>query len=109
MPTLRVFDPPMCCSTGVCGPDADEELVTFSATLRWLKRHGVDVERVSPTSHPEAFMETPAVYDALMTDGQDVLPLVLIDGDIAFRASYPSRAELLDQVGLSEKPSPTSL
>jgi hypothetical protein len=23
MPKVQVFDPPMCCSTGVCGPEVD--------------------------------------------------------------------------------------
>jgi len=90
----------MCCSTGVCGPDADDELVTFSAALRWLERHGVTVTRISPTSNPEAFMENHVVYDAMMSNGQDVLPLVLIDGDIAFRESYPSREELVGQIDI---------
>lgn len=67
MSTLLVFDPSMCCSTGVCGPDADDALMEFSTTLRcWLERHGVTVQRMSPTSNPEAFMDNPVVYNALM-------------------------------------------
>jgi arsenite methyltransferase len=100
MPTIEVFDPPMCCSTGVCGPEADDALVAFSGVLRWLERHGVTVERHNPASNPEAFMDTTAVYDALMEEGQDVLPLVLVDGAVAFKGDYPSREELVQQVGL---------
>nr|QTX14232.1 Arsenical resistance operon trans-acting repressor ArsD [Klebsiella pneumoniae] len=29
MKTLTVFDPAMCCSTGVCGSDVDQVLVDF--------------------------------------------------------------------------------
>lgn len=48
---IQVFDPPMCCSTGVCDPSADPELVRFAAALDWLKRQGVEVERrVRPRS-----------------------------------------------------------
>jgi len=100
MPTIQVFDPPMCCSTGVCGPEADDALVAFSGALRWLQRHGVTVERHNPTSTPEAFTDTSVVYDALMREGQDVLPLVLVDGAVAFKGAYPSREELVQQVGL---------
>ncbi len=100
MPTIQVFDPPMCCSTGVCGPEADDALVAFSGALRWLQRHGVTVERHNPTSHPEAFMDTAAVYDALMQEGQDVLPVVLVDGAVAFKGDYPSRDALAEQAGL---------
>jgi len=100
MPTLQVFDPPMCCSTGVCGPETDDTLVTFSGALRWLQRQGVTVERYNPASHPEAFTDTAVVYDALLREGQDVLPLVLVGGEIACRKDYPSKCDLAQLVGL---------
>ena len=90
----------MCCSTGVCGPEADDTLVAFSGALRWLQRHGVDVTRYNPSTTPEAFMDTEVVYDALTSKGQDVLPLILVDGDIVHTGDYPSRNDLIDLVGL---------
>jgi len=30
---IQVLDPPRCCSTGVCGPNVDPELVRFAADL----------------------------------------------------------------------------
>ncbi len=92
-PKIEVFDPPMCCSTGVCGPEADDTLVTVNAVLRRLERRGILVERYNPTSHPEMFTDTPVVYDALRREGQDVLPIVLVDGEVQSRWSYPSRQE----------------
>jgi SAM-dependent methyltransferase len=74
-PKIEVFDSPMCCSTGVCGPDPDDTLVAVNGALRWLKRQGVIVERYNPASHPEMFTDTPVVYDALQREGQDVLPM----------------------------------
>lgn len=100
MATIEVFDPPMCCSTGVCGPDADDTLVSFSGALRWLERQGVSVARYNPGTAPEAFMDNDIVHKALTEEGQDVLPLILIDGEIAYRRTYPSREELADRVGL---------
>ena len=100
MPTIDVFDPPMCCSTGVCGPEADDTLVAFSGALRKLQRHGAEVTRYNPSTTPEAFMDTEVVYDALMNDGQDVLPLILVDGEIVHTGGYPSRDELNQLVGL---------
>lgn len=100
MSTLQVFDPPMCCSTGVCGPQADDALVAFSGALRWLQRHGVTVTRYNPASNPDAFMDNEVVYDVLMREGQDVLPLVLVDGEIAYRKEYPSKDDLAQLVGL---------
>jgi len=94
MPVLHVFDPPMCCSTGVCGPDPDDELVSFTGALRWLKRQGVTVERHNLGRNPDVFVETPLVYNALQEHGQDVLPLLIVDEEVISRGSYPSREEL---------------
>ena len=37
MTTIQVFDPALCCSTGVCGVDVDQYLVGFAACWRRLK------------------------------------------------------------------------
>jgi len=50
--TIRVFDPPMCCPTGVCGPAVDPDLARFSADLAWLTDQGVSVERFNLSSSP---------------------------------------------------------
>ena len=100
MPKLEVFDSPMCCSTGVCGPNPDDTLVAVNGALRWLERQGVPVERYNPASHPEMFTDTPVVYDALQREGQDVLPIVLVNGEIQSRWTYPSREELIQMAGL---------
>ena len=101
MPELNVYDPPMCCSTGVCGPETDDTLVNFSSALRWLRRHGVAVTRYNPSTTPEAFMDTQIVYDALMSEGQDVLPLLILDGEIVHKGDYPSKEALTQLVGLT--------
>jgi len=92
--TLRVFDPAMCCSTGVCGPSVDPDLARFAADLDWLKKQGVAVERYNLSSQPGAFASTAAVRDALTARGNEVLPLVLVDDRIAVEGSYPSRETL---------------
>ncbi|MDH3390414.1 MAG: arsenic metallochaperone ArsD family protein, partial [Desulfobulbaceae bacterium] len=33
MSGIEIYDPPMCCPTGVCGPNVDPELVQFAADL----------------------------------------------------------------------------
>jgi len=88
---IQVFDPPMCCSTGVCGPSVDPALVRFAADLDWLKRQGVQVERFGLSQDPAGFVSTPAVKEALAREGNDCLPLTLVDGAVAFKGQYPSR------------------
>jgi hypothetical protein len=100
MPTVRVFDPPMCCSTGVCGPSVDPELARFTADLDWLKKQGVQVERYNLSQQPGAFASNAAVKDALNTRGNDCLPLVIVDERIAVEGAYPSRDTLAALAGV---------
>ncbi len=97
--TLRVFDPAMCCSTGVCGPSVDPELARFAGDLEWLKSQGVAVERHNLSSEPGAFAEHAAVKEALER-GTDVLPLILVGDRVAVEGSYPSRETLAALAGV---------
>jgi hypothetical protein len=99
---LQVFDPPMCCSSGVCGPKVDPDLVRFSADLDWLKKQGVEVERFNLSSHPAAFARQEVVREALTKEGNDCLPLVLVDGAIVSRGTYLSRDELVKFSGIGD-------
>ncbi|OZC03562.1 arsenite efflux transporter metallochaperone ArsD [Rubricoccus marinus] len=92
--TLRVYDPPQCCSTGVCGPDVDPALVQFAADLVALQASGVAVERFNLAQQPEAFVAEPSVVQAVNVVGTSVLPLLVIGGRIVSHGRYPSRAEL---------------
>lgn len=78
--------PPMCCSTGVCGPSADPELARCAADLKWLEKQGVAVERFNPTLTPVAFAEDDMVCSLLMDKGQEALPLVVVDGEVVASA-----------------------
>lgn len=98
-PTLRVFDPALCCSTGVCGPSVDPELARFAADLAWLGEHGVKVERYNLSQQPGAFAETPAVRAALER-GTEVLPLVLVGDRTATEGMDPSRETLAALAGV---------
>lgn len=100
--TIRVFDPAMCCSTGVCGPSVEPDLARFAADVDWLQKQGVTVERFNLSQQPSAFAETPAVKEALAR-GNEVLPLVLVGDRIAVEGSYPSRETLAALAGVVVK------
>lgn len=100
MTSLEVFDPPMCCSTGVCGPNVDPLLVRFAADLRWLEKEGIRVERHNLAQSPQAYVANPVVKAALMENGNGCLPLLLVDGAIVSRGSYPARRELAAMLGI---------
>ncbi|MFO0757881.1 MAG: arsenite efflux transporter metallochaperone ArsD [Byssovorax sp.] len=101
--TIRVFDPPMCCGTGVCGPSVDPELARFAADLEWLKKQGVGVERYNLAQQPGAFVSHAAVKDALAARGNECLPLVLVDERVAVEGGYPSRDTLAALAGVVVK------
>ncbi|MBK8693825.1 MAG: arsenite efflux transporter metallochaperone ArsD [Deltaproteobacteria bacterium] len=100
--TIRVFDPAMCCSSGVCGPSVDPELARFAADVDWLQKQGVAVERFNLSQQPGAFAETPVVKEALAR-GTEVLPLVLVGDRIAVEGAYPSRETLAALAGVVVK------
>lgn len=91
---IEIYDPPMCCSTGICGASVDHELVRFAADVDWLKRQSVAVERYNLSQQPSAFVSNSVVKAALMKDGNNCLPLTLADGAVVCSGKYPSRAEL---------------
>ena len=91
---LHVYDPAMCCSTGICGPDVDTKLVQFAADLDWLKTQDVIVQRHSLSQNPAAFVENEAAKTALAKKGEAALPLLLVNGKVTASGRYPERVEL---------------
>lgn len=106
---IHVFDPPMCCSTGVCGPVVDPQLTRFSGDLDWLAAQGVTVDRFNLAQQPQAFVNHDLVRAALEQDGEGCLPLVVADGRIVSRGVYPSRDVLAEAAGLTVSTSEASL
>ena len=104
MIAVRVFDPAMCCSTGICGPSVDPQLARFAADLDWLKGQGVSVERFNLAQQPAAFASDAAVKTALETKGEAGLPLVEVNGEVKSSGVYPSRKELAAWAGVSAVP-----
>jgi hypothetical protein len=101
MTTLEIFDPPMCCSTGVCGPDPDPRLPQFAADLAWLASRGVRVARYNLAQEPAAFVANSQVKRLLDQWGPSCLPLILREETIAARGRYPSREELASLAGVT--------
>lgn len=97
---LEVFDSPMCCSTGLCGPNVDPALVQFASDFLWVAGQGIHVERYNLAQQPQAFAANEIVKTALKEHGNACLPLILVDGAIVSEGRYPAREELAKLVGL---------
>ncbi len=110
MNTIQVYDPPMCCPTGICGTDIDPDLVGFAAMLAQLDTHGIQIKRHNLGQEPMAFVLNPAVKTLLETDGSEALPLIFWDGELKLKGRYPNRDERPDWIraalGMTEDGSP---
>jgi hypothetical protein len=110
MKTLHLYDPALCCSSGVCGPSVDPVLVRVQADLEWLKKQGIAVERHNLAQQPADFAANETVKHRLRTSGPDVLPLVLLDGELVAAGFYPTREQFAKLLGLkagTKEPSET--
>jgi len=101
MNRIQVFEPALCCATGVCGEDVDQSLVTFSADMDFVRGQGGEVSRYNLASEPLVFAETEPVKGFLQVVGSKGLPLVLVDGVTAMTGGYPDRAQLAEWAGLT--------
>lgn len=90
MRKLEIYEPPLCCPTGVCGPAPDPALATLQENiLRW-KKAGIAVERIAINQAPQRFMTNSTVVDLLTREGQEVLPISLLDGKVVCKGKYPT-------------------
>ncbi|MRX72741.1 arsenite efflux transporter metallochaperone ArsD [Bacillus lacus] len=94
MSRVEIFDPAMCCSTGVCGPSTDPELTRFASAVFSLEKKGLDIKRYQLTIEPDKFAENSHVSKVLHEKGPDSLPIILVNDQIAKIGEYPSNKEL---------------
>jgi hypothetical protein len=100
MHTIQVYDPALCCSSGLCGSEVDPALVAFAADVEWAKQKGAQVERFNLAQQPLAFASNPTVHAFLHRSGAEALPLTLVDGEVALAGRYPSRTDLARWAGI---------
>jgi hypothetical protein len=101
MKTLTIYDPAMCCSTGICGAEIDQRLVDFAADLDWLKSEGIEVKRINLSQEPALFAENEQVKSILENSGVEGLPVILADDEMQSFGQYPDRVELAQMVGVT--------
>lgn len=101
MSKIEIFDPAMCCATGICGPGIDPELLRVAATINTLAKKGITVIRYGLATEPQAFVENKKVNEYLMKEEVEVLPITLLDGKVVKTREYPTQAEFAKWAGLS--------
>jgi arsenite methyltransferase len=101
---VELYEPAMCCQTGVCGPSMDQRLIDAREDLRWAESQGAVVTRHNLSSDPDAFVVNPKVTGLMAAFGEDAFPVLVVDGDIAIHGHYPSREELAGVLSVPAAP-----
>jgi hypothetical protein len=96
MKNMLIFDPAMCCSTGVCGPSINPELLRITTVLNNLEKSGNKVQRFNLSNNPQAFIDNKKVNELLNKEGADVLPIIIVDDVIVMSKRYPTNKEFAE-------------
>ena len=90
-PAVALFDPPLCCPTGLCGPTLDQTLLDVNEMVQALTAEGVGVERYQMAAHPHVFLKHPAVMRLVRERGMDAFPITVVAGALIKVGAYPTR------------------
>lgn len=102
MKTMKIYEPAMCCATGLCGVGVDPELLRISTVLNTLKQNGVEVQRFNLNSAPREFVKNKIVTGYLRKFGPDKLPVTLVDGVLMIAGRYPTNREFASWLELPD-------
>ncbi len=94
---VEIYDPPMCCPTGLCGPTVDPALLDIYESILKIKAeyNGQSVvERYVLGQQPAKFMQQPEVIRRLKVHGVSVLPVTVVSGVVVKEKVYPSYEDL---------------
>jgi hypothetical protein len=100
MKKMCIYEPAMCCPTGLCGVGVNPELIRISTILNTLKKNGVEVQRFNLSNAPQEFMNNKAVNEFINTKGIDELPLTVLDGQIVITGRYPTNEEFTNLLNI---------
>ncbi|MGI2336285.1 MAG: arsenite efflux transporter metallochaperone ArsD [Dehalogenimonas sp.] len=99
MKIVEIYDPAMCCSTGVCGPSIDPELMRVAATVNAFKDKGIIIQRYGLSTDTQRFISNPVISELLEKEGASALPITLFDGKLVKTKTYPTDQEFMDWLG----------
>lgn len=100
MKQIEIFDPAMCCSTGLCGTNINPELMRIAVAIETLKRKGINIVRHNLKDEPAEFVSNKAVASYLHIHGVEALPITIVDGEIAATRMYPTNDKLTEWTGI---------
>ena len=97
---LEIYDPAMCCSSGLCGPALDPVLVKMNDAVMALKKQDVEVARYNLAQQPKSFMDNKQVAELLHKNGKKILPIIIVNGEVFRTGEYPAYEDLCKALGI---------
>jgi len=101
MKKVIIYDPALCCPTGLCGVNIDPELMRIAVVVETLKRKGIIIERYNLRDNPQVYVDNKVINEFLMNEGAEKLPVTTIDGEIVITGSYPTNQQIAEWLGIS--------
>ena len=101
MKTIEIFDPAMCCPTGLCGTNIDPNLMRIAVIVDTLKKKGVKITRHNLKDEPMIYVTNTKINNLLQSKGVEVLPITLVDGEVAVTGEYPSTKQISEWSGVN--------
>ncbi len=91
---VEIFDPPLCCPTGMCGPTIDPVLLDVNEMIVTLQDEGITVARYQMSTHAQAFARNGEVLKLLREKQLAALPISIVNGRIIKMGAYPTLPEM---------------
>jgi hypothetical protein len=91
---VEIFDPPMCCPTGLCGPTLDQTLLDVNEMVLTLQDEGVRVVRYQMSTDPQAFLSNAEVFRLIREREMEALPITVVNGQVVKVGDYPTLDEV---------------
>lgn len=102
MKRMTIFEPALCCPTGICGPSVDPELLRMSTVVNNMRKNKIKISRFNLSGNPEKFMEYEVVNRTINEEGMESLPITMVDNVIVKKGSYPTNAEICELMDMTE-------
>lgn len=103
MKRMIIYEPAMCCPTGICGVGIDPELLRMTNVLGNLQSNGISVGRYNLTSAPQLFIKNEAIGKMLNDKGVSCLPITTVDGEILKSGAYPTNEEIVAWLEIADE------
>lgn len=98
---IEIFEPGMCCPSGLCGPSVDLEILRISTVVKMLEKNNVDIKRYNLISNTSEFISNKVINDMIKEKGEQVLPVTIVDGKVEKQGVYPTNDDFTKWTGIS--------